>query len=176
MLLAMILSFFLALPALSEKVRNVNSSTRAFAINGKRYLVEKSAGNDASLIHRELLRQGLDVPLAILGQPTNPHFSDALREDALTNSIPDIPLPPGLRAEHSMIMESETGPVALALGVMDSSGPQARDRLAASGWECIEAVNGHENVAVATLKKGRETFIVFLEEKKGKFLFARKME
>jgi hypothetical protein len=174
--MAMVLSFFLALPALSEKSRNIDSLTGAFVIDGKRYLLEKSAGNDASLIHGELLRRGIDVPLRSLDQPTGSSIPGVLREEVRPGSIPDISMPPGLIAHHSMIMESETGPIAIAMGVTDPRGAKTRDRLAANGWECLLPANGREQVAIATLKKGKETFIVFLEEKKGKFLFVRKME
>ena len=166
----------IALPALSEIGCKTLSSTKVFTIDGKRYLVEKSAGNDISLIRRELSRKGIDIQLSGSGQPTNPYFVQHLREDTCTTSFPTMSLPQGLRAEHVMHMESETGSIGLAFGAMDARGPQIRNQLSASGWECIHAGNGQEHVAIATRKTGRETSIVFLEEKEGKFLLARKWE
>jgi hypothetical protein len=166
----------LALPALSEIGHETLSSTKVFTINGKRYLLEKSAENDISLIRRELSREGIDIQLSGSGQPKNPYLVQPLREDPYTTSILTMPLPRGLRAEHVMHMESETGSVGLALGAMDARGPQIRNQLLASGWERIHAGNGQEHMAIATRKKGRETSIVFLEEKEGKFLLARKRE
>jgi len=148
----------------------------SFTIDGKRYLVEKSPGDDISLIRRELLREGIDIHLSGSVQPTNPYFVQTLREDACSTSSPTMPLPQGLRAEHVLYMESETGSVGLAFGKMDARIPQIRHQLLTSGWECINAGKDQAHVALATRKKGRETFIVLLEEKEGKFLLARKME
>jgi len=166
----------LALPALPDIRHKTLSSTKAFSIDGIRYLVEKSAEDDISLIQRELSREGIDLDLLGKGQQTNPYFFQSLREDARTTSMPAIPLPHGLRADHFMHMESETGSFGIAFGALDTRGPQIRHQLLASGWECIKAGNGQEHVSIATLKKGKETFIVFLEENEGKFLLARKME
>lgn len=165
-----------SLPALSGKNQKKLFTTKAFTIDGQRFLLEKSAGDDISLILRELARKGFEIPLSCSSQPSNPYLVDALREDARTSPMPNLHFPHGLRAEHVMHMESEAGPIALAYGVMDPRGPEIRQRLSASGWQCIEAGHGQEQVAVATLKKGRETFIVFLEEKEGKFLLAHRME
>lgn len=166
----------LTLPALSEIGHKTLSSTEVFTIDGKKYLVEKSAASDISLIRRELSREGIDIQLSGSGQSTNPYFVQPLREEPCTTSLPTMPLPQGLRAEHVMHMESEAGSIGLAFGTMDARGPQIRNQLLTSGWECIHAGNSQEQVAIATRKKGRETSIVFLEEKEGKFLLARKRE
>jgi hypothetical protein len=73
-------------------------------------------------------------------------------------------------------MESDSGPVDLAVGFMEVHGRSVRAQLPSSGWKVIEDGPDHDQPAVATMKKGRETFIVFLEEKKGKFLLVRKRE
>lgn len=166
----------IALPALPEHRRKTISSTKMFLINGKRYLPENGAGGDVSLIRRELKRRGWDVPIPGNPLPANPYFEVALREDDGTTSSAPIPLPQGLHPEHVVQMVSDSGPVELAVGSMDARGPSVRNRLPTSGWKCIETARGQEPVAVAIRNNGKETFLVFLEEKKGKFLLVRKPE
>jgi hypothetical protein len=173
---AMLPLVLFSLPASSEKNHKRISTTKTFTIDGQRYYLERSADDDISLILRELRQKGIDIPLSWSGQPANPCLFDALREDARLSPIPKLHFPHGLRAEHVMHMESERGPNALAFGTMDPRGPEIRQRLAASGWKCIEAGHGQEEIAVAALKNGRETFIVFLEEKEGKFLLVHRVE
>jgi len=166
----------LALPALPEHRRKMISSTKAFLIDGKRYLQEKTAGDDVSLIRRELIRRGLDLPTPGNPRPANPYFEVGLREeDGATSSAP-IPLPRGLHPEHVVQMVSDSGSVDLVVGSLDARGPSAQNRLPESGWKSIDAAQGQEPIAVAIRKKGKETFLVFLEEKKGKFLLVRKPE
>ncbi len=166
----------LALPALPDHRQKMISSTKSFLINGKRYLLEKAAGGDVSLIRRELKSHGRDAPLPGNTQPANPYFEDALREDNGTTSSAPIPFPQGLHPEHVVQMVSDSGLVELAVGTMDACWPSVRNRLPESGWKRIEAAQGQEPVAVAIRKNGKETFLVFLEEKRGKFLLLRKPE
>ncbi len=166
----------LALPALPEYRQKLISSTKAFLIDGERYLLEKAAGDDASLIRGELKRHGLDLPIPGNPQPANPYFKDALRADNGTASSAPIPIPQGLHLEHVVQLVSDSGPVELVVGSMDTRGPSARNRLPESGWKRIEATQGREPIAVSMRKNGKETFLVFLEEKRGKFLLVRKPE
>jgi hypothetical protein len=170
------LAALFSLPAWPEKSRPVFSSTRSFTIDGKKYRVENSPGNDFSLIRKELLRQGIDPPLPDVRQEGTPFVNDAAREVSGSTSNPSVPLPHGLHAEHFLQMESETGPVALVLGTMVDASSQIRRQLSALRWECVESGSGPAPVVVATMRKGRETFIVLLEEKEGKFLLVRRME
>lgn len=166
----------LALPGSSDCRQSMVSSTKAVIIDGKRFHVETSVGDDSSLIRRELSRRGLDLPVPGVPQSSTPYFADALQEDNGTTSSPSIPVPQGLHAEHVVRMESNSGPVDLAVGFMEAHGRSVRAHLASSGWKIIEDGHGRDRPAVATMKTGRETFIVFLEEKKGRFLLVRKRE
>lgn len=148
---ALLLVAFLALPASPDPRRARLSSTKSFVVDGKKFLIEKSKE-----------------------RPTNTMFADALREAGGGPSSNPISIPHGLRAEHSLRMESESGPVDIAFGSIDTRGPQMRHRMSSMGWECIEP--GQGQAAVATIKKGRETTIVLLEEKEGKFLLLRRPE
>lgn len=71
-------------------------------------------------------------------------------------------------------MESDSGPVEIAIGTMDAGGPQIRGRMCSSGWECLEF--GEEHTSLASRKKVGETTIVLLDEKEGKFLLLRRQE
>jgi hypothetical protein len=171
------LSFsILALPAFPDHRQKMISSTKAFFINGKRYLLEKAAGGDMSLIRRELKRHGRDVHIPENSLPGNPYFEDALREENGTTSSAPIAMPKGLHPEHIVQMVSDSGPVELVVGSMDARGSSARNRLPESEWEHIESVHSQHPIAVALRKNGKETFLVFLEEKRGKFLLVRKPE
>jgi hypothetical protein len=171
---ASLLVLFLVLPALPDQRRTSISSTRSFTIDGKKFLREKTAGDDLSLIRGELLRHGMNVPPLGDARPANPLFSDSLREAAGATSVKTVPLPPGLRAEHALKAESDSGVVDLAFGSMDTRGTQIRHRMSSSGWECIAPSPGQ--AALAIFHKGREATIVLLEEKEGKFLLIRRLE
>jgi hypothetical protein len=173
---AILLPLLAALPAFSGHGRKPLSSTKGFIIDGKRFLVEESAGDDLSLLGRELTRQGLNVHLPGKPSATHPFFADALREDVGNILPPAMSLPPGFRPERTLRLESVTGPIDLAFGEIDVSGRTARNRLSASGWECVARDDIPSATSVATQKKGRETAIVFLEEKEGKFLLVRRLE
>jgi hypothetical protein len=171
------LSFsILALPAFPDHRQKMISSTKAFFINGKRYLLEKAAGGDMSLIRRELKRHGRDVHIPGNSLPGTSYFEDALREDIGTTSSAPIAIPNGLRPEHIVQMVSDSGPVELVVGSMDARGSSARIRLPESEWKHIESAQGQHPIAAALRKNGKETFLVFLEEKRGKFLIVRKPE
>jgi hypothetical protein len=170
--LFLILSF-LTLPVFPEHRQKMISSTKAFFINGKRYLIEKAAGGDMSLIHRELLRHGWDVHIPGNSRPGNPYFEDALREDDGAATSAPIAIPQGLHPEHVVQMVSDSGPVELVVGSMDARGSSARNRLP-NRWKHIESdhvINPQWRYG----KKGKETFLVFWKEK-GKFLLMRKPE
>ncbi len=165
-----------ALPAFSGHDRKPISSTKGFIIDGRRFLVEESASDDLSILHRELRRQGLNVSLTGEPSATHPFFFDALREDMENISPPALSLPPGFRSERTMRLETGNGVIDLSFGQVDVPGRMARDRLSSSGWECVAEDDIPSANSVATREKGRETAIVFLEEKEGKFLLVRRLE
>ena len=171
-----LLLWSLALPAMPGHRRKTISSTREFLIDGKRYLLDRSAGDDIPPLRREASRLGFDAPLAEIPYLSKPYFEDTLREvDGTTSSIPH-PFPKGLLPDHVMKLVSEAGPVDLAVGLIGAGGRAVRNRLPATGWKCIELPRAQEPVTVATLNQGKEAFIVFLDEKTGKFLLVRKTQ
>lgn len=164
-----------ALPAIPDHRQKKMSTTKAFLINGKRYLLEKIPGGDASLIRRELLRRGLDVHIQGNARPGNPYFEDALREDNRMTPNAPFAIPQGLHPEHVVQMVSDSGPVELAVGSTDA-GHSARNHLFETEWKRIESAQGRNPIAVAMRNNGKENLLVFLEEKSGKFLLMRKPE
>lgn len=144
----------LALPASTDHRRKLFSSTKEVLLNGRRYLLDRSAGHEIS---------------------HDPYFQDALREVEGPISSP-LPVPNGLLPQHVVKLLSEAGPVALAVGTMDLQGRGTRNRLSETGWECIRLPATQEGMTVATMRNGKEASIVLLDEKTGQFLLVRKPE
>jgi hypothetical protein len=163
------------LPANPEHRQKILSSTKMFFIDGQRYRSEKSAGGDLDLVRRHLSRQGWALPISFPGDPGPPHpvYSDSLRAEG--NAVPpSLSIPDGLHTEHLLRMESDSGPLDLATGSMNALLPFVRSRMRECGWKITET--GREQSSLATLKKGRETFLVLLDEKERTFLLVRRMD
>lgn len=166
-----------ALPAMPEQRQKIFSSTKTFFIDGQRYRVEKSTGGDLDLIRRQLARQGWDLPASGPGdrRPATPFYSDSLRME-INAAPPSLSIPDGLHTEHILRMESESGPVDLAAGSMNATKLFVCNRMVERGWMFIEAGLAREPMTLATLKKGRETFLVLLDEKERTFLLVHRIE
>jgi hypothetical protein len=165
-----------ALPAMAEIHDRLFSSTKEFSIDGNAFRVEQSVEDDFSLIRRVLSRSGIDAPLPYGVGPSHPSLQTALPENTDGGVAPPLPLPSGLIAEHHIRLKSQPGTIDIAFGEPDVSVSKIRSRLSGSDWEFRETGKAGAPVVVATRNKGRETFIVILEEKTGKFLFVRKMD
>jgi hypothetical protein len=172
------LTVFLAAPALSRIAWEYPSGTKAFAIDGKRFTVTGESGDDLSLIRRELARRGIHVDLPHDGRDNPPpalsFLRSALREEGEAPGK-GPPLPGRLRGEHSLKMETDDGPIDLVIGSMEGSGRSLRNRLRASGWTLYGEGSEKGAIGLATMTRGKETHIVFLEEEGG-FLFVRRVE
>jgi len=172
----LLLPVLVAMPEISLSARKLLSSTKAFSIDGRRFLLEESAGDDFSLIRRMLRRQGLDVPIENGPSPGHPAFNDGLREEAGKISPPPFSLPPGFRFEHTLRLESGFAPVDIASGRIEVSGALARNRMSADGWESIAQDVLPSPTTVSRKINGRETLLVFLDETEGRFLLFRRLE
>lgn len=165
------------LPAMPEQRQKLLSSTKTFLIDGQRYRVEKSAGGDLDLIRRQLAQRGWDLPAPVTRDPgpANPIYSDSLRMegDAAPHSLA---IPDGLHTEHILRMESASGPIDLVEGSMDAIPPPIHNRMRECGWTFIDAGQVRDPLSLAILNKGRETFLVLLDEKERKFLLVHRME
>jgi hypothetical protein len=158
------------------RINEFLSATRFFSLNGKWYSVGKpSSGN--SLLREELRKQGIDID----GIPREPLDSKDFVLDMLSEIPPrrrsrSSPLPSYFRVENNMGMESGLGFFDITTGKISPKGTYARKNLAAQGWTFFERKERATPVCIGTIRNGRETAIVFLEENEGDFLYIRQME
>lgn len=75
-----------------------------------------------------------------------------------------------------MEMESGLGFLDITTGKISSNGRRARMELAAKGWTFVDIKENAKRVSIGTIRTGRETAIVFLEENEGDFLYFRQRE
>ncbi|MGZ9251784.1 MAG: hypothetical protein ACXW4F_06375 [Candidatus Deferrimicrobiaceae bacterium] len=73
-------------------------------------------------------------------------------------------------------MESGDASIDITYGTISLRNGYAGKALAAAGWEVTETEEPGRPFRIATLREGRETTIVFLEEKEGNCLFIRRRE
>ncbi len=160
--------------ALSDRDGDAASSTTAFAIDGRTFRVEEPAGDELSLVARELKTRGIDT------RDISDHLSSVIRSgpvEALSETAgkarPPI-LPRGLEPDHFLRLESGTGPVDIAFGRVACGEKDLVTRLGSSGWTIRETgINGASGI-VAQLTKGKETSFVLLEKAEGRFLAIRR--
>ena len=152
------------------------SAARAFSLNGKWYSVGKPVNSD-SLLRGELSKRGIDIP-RILREPKDRGGCsvDILSEIPAKRRFLRIPLPSGFRAENSLQMESGDGWIEIAYGKIVREKRDARKALVAAGWKFLDAGEPGKPFCIGTNREGRETSIVFLEEKEGNCLFVRQLE
>jgi len=148
--------FLAALPVFSGAGRKTLSSTTGFLIDGKRFLVGNPSQDELS--------------------GTHPIIFTEVREVPGISPPPALTLPHGFRPERALRLESGAGPVDLAFGDTDAPNRTLRNKLSASEWQSIDRDDLPNGLSVATRKKGKEISVVFLEEKRGKFLLIRRME
>jgi hypothetical protein len=163
--------------AVAHRVDGIISTTRSFSLNGRWYSVGKPSGSD-SLIREELTKRGFDVSRIPqeTGDPGD-FFLDTLSEQSSKNNRSrPYSLPFFFRAKNNLQMESDAGIIDITYGNVSPKGSYARKDLAAKGWKIVETGKSAGPVSIATISKGRETSIVFLEEKEGGCLFIRQFE
>lgn len=163
--------------ATAHRVDGITSITRSFSLNGRWYSVGKPSGSD-SLIREVLTRRGFDatrIPQET-GDPGDIFLDTLSEQDSKTNRFRPYSLPLFFRAKNSLQMESDAGAIDITYGNVSPKGSYARKDLAAKGWRIAETGKSAGAVSIATISKGRETFIVFLEEKEGNCLFIRQLE
>lgn len=158
------------------RINGYLSATRFFSLDGNWYSVGKpSSGN--SLLRKELRKQGIDIARI----PREPLDSDDSVLDMLSRIPPRMrsrssPLPSCLLVENSMGMESGLGFLDITSGKISPKGTCARKNLAAQGWTFVDRQERATPVCIGTIRNGRETAIVFLEENEGDYLYIRQLE
>ena len=160
--------------ALSDRSGETVSGTRAFAIDGRRFLVEDPAADGLPLIERELAKRGIDTLRSSenLASVLDSRSVEPLREEPAEKRTP--PLPRGLEQEHVLRLETATGPVEIAFGRVRCAEKDIIGRLRSSGWECRETDTHGAPGTIAQLTKGMETSFVILEKNEKRFLAIRR--
>ncbi|MEW6720165.1 MAG: hypothetical protein AB1346_06935 [Thermodesulfobacteriota bacterium] len=156
------------------------SSTNKFRIDGKGFLVGEIFSNDSTLLRRELEKlgmkppEGFDVPE---DRPAlRPLFSGKHAVPSDTRPAGSPKLPGGLMAEHSLRLSGERHSVDLAFGTLESRGRTAAARLETEGWSPLSPAETDGRARMFRQLRGKESAVVFLDEKEGRFLLFRKLE
>jgi|GEM_PF-1344078 len=166
----------LSVYAFPLRVNGLLTATRSFSLDGQWYSVGKtSAGN--SVLREELRKQGIDSGRI----PREPLVSGDCVLDILSEEPPrmrsrSFPLRSCLHVEDNMEMESGLGFLDITSGKISPNGRHARKELAAKGWTFVDIKEHATPVSIGTIRAGRETAIVFLEENEGEFLYVRQRE
>lgn len=159
--------------------RKETSPTRRVVIDGRAFVPDESSSGEGSLLKRELGRLGLPVPdgfpLPEESAPSHPVFSRRLKDSPGPRLLETTPLPTGLRAEHTLRMEGEGGPVDLVFGSLGTPGPSIRSRLRSSGWESLATGKGPGGIHVLQITQDKEITLVCLDEAEGTFVLFREV-
>ncbi len=160
-------------PAMSGRGEALSRS-RAFSLDGRRFVVEGPSRNSQSLVAGELARRGIDAGKMTddLRSATGSAPVEPLREEPMDHERP--PLPCGLEAEHVLRLESAAGPVEIAFGRVGGPQGDILRRLRAAGWECREADARDASAAIARMTGRKEASIVLLDKAEGRFLAIRR--
>ena len=173
---ALLASFCLARSG--DARRKELSSTRRVVIDGRAFVSDESSPDDGSLLERELSRLGVVLPdgfiLPEASNPPHPAFEGRLKESR-QRPLEAFRLPAGLTAEHTLRMEGEGAPVDLVFGTISVSGPSIRTRLLSAGWETVSAGDASGGVHVLQFDRGKETFVVCLDDAESAFLLLREV-
>jgi hypothetical protein len=152
-------------------------STSSVTIDGRTFRTEESGTDDLVLLQRVFEKFGVKPP-EDFDTPETPGvrpsiYSGRLVEVAAAVSPKQPPVPRGLIPEHSLRLESGSGPVDLLFGKMDRRGASVRNRLAGEGWELAAPGDHPGRVQVLEKATGKEKAIVCLDEAEGAFLLVR---
>ncbi len=161
-------------PAISDRGRKTGAESRAFSIDGRRFLLEEAADDSRAPIERELSRMGVD-PLRLsqhLASVVDVRTVTPLREEPCAADRSSFPA--GLNPEHVLKLESDTGTVEIAFGRLPRGRQDFLRQLRSSGWECTESDSHGISGLVAQLTTRKESRFVFLEKGEGRFLAIRR--
>ena len=164
-------------PVLGDSVGVGSPITSSVTIDGRTFRTEESGTDDLVLLQRVFEKFGVPPP-EDFNKPETPGvrpsiFSGRLVEVAAAGSPKQPPVPRGLIPEHSLRLESGSGPVDLLFGKMDRGGASVRNRLAGEGWELAAPGDNPGRVQVLEKATGKEKAIVCLDEAEGAFLLIR---
>ena len=160
-------------PVLGDSRRPVPSPTGRVTIDGRSFLPGGTGQDDFSPVRREFGKFGVEVPPDSGVPADHPAFRSRLVGVGGPPSGENPSLPQGLTAEHTLRLESPTGPVDLVLGRMHGRGSSIRNRLVADGWEGPGQGEATGSPWLLEKRNGKETTVVCLDEAEGTFLLFR---
>lgn len=153
---ALALALF-SVPADSRLPGSYRSETRAVSIDGIRFVAAMPSADD--------------------GPPASvPFLGERLREAGEDAALPALALPRGLRAERTVRMEGVSGPVTVVLGRTAAPREPLLKSLRAAGWRIPARGPYEKTAAVATITAGKESRVVLMDEKEGRFLLVLRLE
>mgnify|MGYP006268597399 CR=1 FL=1 len=170
---ALLLAVLLFLVRGESSGRGFPAASRVI-VDGRAFFVEESGNDDFHCLIRLYEKYGLSSP----GDADPPEsdrgrhgiFSARLGEAPSSPPPALAPLPKGLVPEHSLRLESGSGPVDLLVGKMDPRGAAIRHRLVAEGWTLVAPGENPGRVWILERETGGERAIVCLDEAEGAFL------
>lgn len=163
--------------AVPPRIGAVSSSTRSFSLNGRWFSVGKPSRTSA-IIRDELTKRGFDIS-RIRQEPEYPNDTliDTLLElpsNDIRSRLSSVPVP--FRERNTLKTVTDTGIVVITFGNVSSEGNHTRKELSAKGWKIAETGKAAAPGFMATIRNGRETSVVFLEEKTRGCLYIRRLE
>lgn len=166
-----------AVSAVPPRLDAVSSPTRSFLLNGRWFSVGKPSRSDA-VMREELAARGVDVSRI-------PRETGDLN-DILIDGLSELPsttirsrhfsAPFSIRRMDGLQMESEAATVDISIGNVSPGKNRTTEDLVAKGWEVAETGKYAAPSFMAAIRNGRETSVVFVEEKTGSCLFIRRLE
>jgi hypothetical protein len=166
----------LVVPTLSPGARKGPFETKVFCLDGRRFEIFPGTMSDMSLLRRELHRQRVSLKLPDKPSPSAPSAAEALVEAGKGPARPKAALPAGFRIERHLRLESGAGTTEILFGGIDAGPRTILAGLEKSGWKTRIPGSTPGIPGFATITRGRESHVVFLEEKGGRFLLVGRIE
>jgi hypothetical protein len=158
--------------------RGPSGTLRKVAIDGRSFRANGNGSDNAAHLCRSLRKRGLSslggLPAADLAA-MSPTFAAPLVECDETPPTAPVPAPFGLRFEHVLRMERDGEDIELLLGKMNSSASSVQAHWIEQGWTPAAPQKTTQAVRLLRRSRGKETEVVFLDEKRRTFLLFRKM-
>jgi len=143
-------------------------------VDGRSFLREESGIDDLTRLKKAFEKFGVELPEDFDLPPNrgvrDKIFSDRLVEVPSSTSPPLPPIPHGLIPDHSLRLETGSGPVDLLFGKMARRGASIRNQLVAERWTLFATGGDTGRIRVLEKTTGKEKAIVCLDEAEGAFL------
>ena len=160
--------------------RRIGSGTTKVSIDGISFLVENPFLDSRSAMQQEFARLGVDVPEGVINldeaRSLKPVVPEKLMATRKTNQEKAPRVPEGFKVDHTLKLSGEDGTIELFMGTIKRENGSAAAHLEADRWTRAEMAGDRSFPKTFRKNRGKETDIVFLDEKKGIFLLLRRLE